>query len=297
MSRRAAVFGAAGQLGVELVHELRRRKYSVMGWDRSEVDITNRAAVESALASYEAEVAFNCAAYNQVDVAEREPDAAFHINALAVRHMALACRQADACLVQFSTDYVFDGLARHPYAEDDHPHPLSAYAVSKLAGEFYARAYSDNVLIIRTSGVYGPGGRHTARGNFVELMLRLAAAKHPIRVVQDHVASPTFAPLLAEQAAELVERGQTGLFHIGGGAPISWFQFARLIFQAAGMDPLVLATNQREYRTAARRPQYSALSNAKTERLGIGPMPPIAKALEEYFADRTRSASVTTQAR
>ena len=113
---------------------------------------------------------------------------------------------------------------------------MSAYAVSKLAGELYARAYLDNALIVRTSGVYGPGGRKTARGNFVELMMRLAASQQPIRVVQDHVASPTFAPLLAARAADLVERGQTGVFHIGGGAPISWFQFARLIFQAAGVE-------------------------------------------------------------
>ena len=297
MTRRAVVFGAAGQLGVELMRELQARGYATIGFDRGDADITDGAAVESAVAGHEADVVFNCAAYNQVDIAEREPSAAFQVNALAVRHLALACRQADARLVQFSTDYVFDGFAHHPYAEDDHPHPLSAYAVSKLAGELYARAYLDNALIVRTSGVYGPGGRKTARGNFVELMMRLAASQQPIRVVQDHVASPTFAPLLAARAADLVERGQTGVFHIGGGAPISWFQFARLIFQAAGVDPLVLATNHREYRTAARRPQYSALSNAKMERLGLPPMPPIAKALEEYFADRGRPAGATSQAR
>ena len=297
MTRRAVVFGAAGQLGVEMVREIQSRGYATIGFDRGDVDITNGAAVESAVAGHEADVVFNCAAYNQVDVAEREPEAAFQINALAVRHIALACRQADARLVQFSTDYVFDGFAHYPYAEDDHPHPLSAYAVSKLAGELYARAYLDNALIVRTSGVYGPGGRNTARGNFVELMMRLASSRQPIRVVEDHVASPTFAPLLAARAADLVERGQTGVFHIGGGAPISWFQFARLIFQAAGMDPLVLATNHREYRTAARRPQYSALSNAKMERQGLDPMPPIAKALEEYFAERSRPAGATSQAR
>jgi dTDP-4-dehydrorhamnose reductase len=291
MSRRAVVFGAAGQLGVELVREMQSRGYATIGFDRGDVDITDGAAVESAVAGHEADVVFNSAAYNQVDVAEREPEAAFQINALAVRHMALACRQADARLVQFSTDYVFDGFAHLPYAEDDHPHPLSAYAVSKLAGELYARAYLDSALIVRTSGVYGPGGRNTARGNFVELMMRLAASQQPIRVVHDHVASPTFAPLLASRAADLVERGQTGVFHIGGGAPISWFQFARLIFQAAGVDPLVLATNHREYRTAARRPQYSALSNAKMERLGLEPMPPMAKALEAYFAERTAGAA------
>jgi len=290
MKRRAAVFGAAGQLGLELVRELKDRGYSVIGWDRSHVDITDRAAVENALASYEAEVAFNCAAYNQVDVAEKEPQAAFLVNALAVRNLALACRQVDARLVHFSTDYVFDGCAGYPYAEDDPTHPLGAYAVSKLAGELYAQAYLDRPLLVRTSGVFGPGGLNTPRGNFVELMLRLAAAGQPIRVVEDHVASPTFAPLLAARTLDLLERGQSGIFHVGGGAPISWFQFARTIFEVAGVQPMLLATNEREYRTPARRPKYSALSNAKMERVGLEPMPPLRQALEQYFARREAGA-------
>src|ERR1041384_2292258 len=143
------------------------------------------------------------------------------------------------------------------------PHPLGAYAVSKLAGELYARAYLDKALVVRTSGVFGPGGLGTARGNFVELMLRLSASRNPIRVVEDHVASPTFAPLLAARTVDLVERQATGVVHVGGGTPISWFHFARAIFELAGVQPVLLATNEREYRTAARRPRYSALSNGK----------------------------------
>jgi len=286
MNRRAVVFGAVGQLGVELVRELKQRGYSVGAWDRGQADITDAAAVERAIAGFDPQVVFNAAAYNQVDVAEQEPQAAYAVNALAVRNLALACRQVDARLVHFSTDYVFDGAARHPYAEDDQPHPLGAYAVSKLAGELYAQAYLDRVLIVRTSGVFGPGGVATARGNFVELMLRLAGAGRPIRVVEDHVASPSFSPALAARTIDLVDRDQTGLFHIGGGAPISWFQFAKTIFEVAGLQPVLLATNEREYRTTARRPRYSALSNAKMERLGIAPMPPLRPALEQYFAAR-----------
>ena len=280
------MFGAAGQLGVELVRELKVRQYEVKALDRAQVDITNPAAVENALAAVEAEVVFNAAAYNQVDVAEKEPQAAFQVNALAVRNLALACRQNDARLVHFSTDYVFDGTARHPYTEEDPTHPLGAYAVSKLAGELYAQAYLDAALVVRTSGVFGPGGLATARGNFVELMLRLAGSGNPIRVVEDHVASPTFAPLLASRTIDLVQRNTSGVFHIGGGTPTSWFQFARAIFDAAQLQPMLLATNEREYRTPARRPKYSALANAKMERTGLQPMPSLKEALELYFAQR-----------
>jgi dTDP-4-dehydrorhamnose reductase len=286
MSRKAVVFGASGQLAVELVRELNARGYEVTGLTRAQVDIADRPAVEAALARLDPQVVFNAAAYNQVDVAEQEPQAAFLVNGLAVRNLALGCRQVDARLVHFSTDYVFDGAARHPYAEDDPTHPLGAYAVSKLAGELYAQAYLDRALVVRTSGVFGPGGLATARGNFVELMLRLSASNKPIRVVEDHVASPTFAPLLASRTIDLVDRGESGVFHVGGGAPISWFQFARLIFEAASVSPVLTPTNEREYRTAARRPKYSALSNSKMERAGLDPMPPLREALAMYFAQR-----------
>jgi dTDP-4-dehydrorhamnose reductase len=291
MSLRAVVFGASGQLGTELVRELASRRYAVTAWNRAQVDIADAAAVEHALAASEADLVFNSAAYNQVDVAEKEPQAALQVNALAVRNLALACRQIDARLIHFSTDYVFDGQALQPYSEEAPTHPLSAYGVSKLTGELYAQAYLDRVLIVRTCGVFGPGGLHTARGNFVELMLRLAGSGRPIRVVEDHLASPTFAPLLASRTIDLVDGNHSGIFHIGGGEPISWFRFAGLIFEVAGLEPELLATNEREYRTAARRPKYSALSNAKMERCGLAPMPPMREAVAAYFAQR--GAAVT----
>lgn len=286
MQRRVAVLGSAGQLGVELVRELKARGYQVSFWDRNELDICDAGGVERRLAALDPAVVYNAAAYNQVDVAENEPQAAFQVNALAVRNIALACRQVDARLVHYSTDYVFDGRLNRPYTEQDPTHPLGAYAVSKLAGELYAQAYLDNCLIVRTCGVYGPGGLTTARGNFVELMLRLAGGGKPIRVVADHVASPTYAPALASRTIDLVERGASGVFHIGGGTPVSWFDWAKLIFEAAGVRPALHATSEREYRTAARRPKFSALSNAKLEQAGVAPMPPLGEVLEDYMRQR-----------
>jgi dTDP-4-dehydrorhamnose reductase len=286
--KRVAIFGSGGQLGVELKAVFAARGYELGCFERAKVDITDLAQVESALAQYDPAIVLNAAAYNQVDVAEKEPLAALEVNGLAVRNLAIACRQIDAQLVHFSTDYVFDGRAGRAYTEDDKTRPLGAYAVSKRAGELYARAYLDNPLVIRTSGVYGPGGLDTARGNFVEMMLRLAAKGSPIKVVEDHVASPTFAPALAERTAQLVERGIGGIFHLGGGSPISWFEWAVKIFKAAKVNPPVKPTNEREFRTAARRPQYSALSNAKAEALGIEPMPPLDEAIRLYMEARSK---------
>jgi dTDP-4-dehydrorhamnose reductase len=286
------VVGSSGQLGVELVHELNRRGYRTIAWDRNHLDITDSAQIDRVVAPWNPEIVFNAAAYNQVDVAESEPQAAFLVNALAVRNLALACRQLDAQFVHFSTDYVFDGTAVRPYTETDATHPLGAYAVSKLAGELYAQAYLAAPLIVRTCGVFGPGGLHTARGNFVESMLRLSRSGQPLRVVEDHVASPTYAPLLAARSIDLVERRQTGIFHIGGGKPISWFHYAQAIFAAGlpGQPVTVHPTDERAYRTAARRPKYSALSNAKMESCGVEPMPPLEEALTLYFAARQQQS-------
>jgi dTDP-4-dehydrorhamnose reductase len=289
---RVAIFGSGGQLGVELMAEFRGRGYQVEGYERGSVDITDQGAVERVIAQYDPTIAINAAAYNQVDVAEKEPVAAFQVNALAVRNLAMACRQVDAYFIHFSTDYVFDGMAGRAYVEEDTPHPLGAYAVSKLAGEYYARAYLDQVAIVRTSGVFGPGGLDTARGNFVELMLRIAAEGKPIRVVEDHVASPTFAPALASRTADLAAQRARGIFHLGGGSPISWFDWAVKIFDAAGLKPPIKPTNEREFRTAARRPKYSALSNRKVEAMGIAPMPSLDEAIRAYL-ERRRSRAVS----
>ena len=181
-----------------------------MAWDRAQVDITDPAAVESALAQYDAEVVFNAAAYNQVDVAEKEPQAAFLVNALAVRNLALACRQVDAQLVHFSTDYVFDGAARHPYVEED---PTAS--VGRLCGLQTGRRTLRASLSGSRAGGANLGRVRPGRTDHGARQFRGADAApgrfaNPIRVVEDHVASPTFAPLLASRTIDLVERKISG---------------------------------------------------------------------------------------
>ncbi len=268
--------------------ELRARGYEVRGFERAAISISNGEQVERALAEFEPVAVFNSAAYNQVDVAEKEPLAALEANALGVQNLAKACRQSDARLVHFSTDYVFDGELGRPYKETDATHPMGAYAVSKLAGELYAQAYLARPIIVRTSGVFGPGGMKTARGNFLESMLRMARDGKPLRIVSDHVASPTYAPALASRAIDILEKDLDGIFHVGGGEAISWFDYAKLIFEKAGVQADLKPTNEREYRTAARRPRFSALDNARLRECGIAAMPPLAQAVEEYLVARKK---------
>jgi dTDP-4-dehydrorhamnose reductase len=262
------------------------RGCEVKAFGRADVDVTNCSAVEELVTRHAPSLVLNATAYNMVDVAESEPEAAFAGNAFAVRNLSIAARNADARFVHFSTDYVFDGEAGRPYVETDATHPLGAYAVSKLAGEAFALAYTPDALVIRTCGVFGLAGRNTARGNFIETMLRLATRPDPIRVVEDYVASPTYAPELARCAADLVNRHAHGIFHVGGGTAISWFDFARMIFEEAGVAPELRPTNAREYRTPARRPRFSALSNAKLESIGVQPVQPLRDCVRAYMSGR-----------
>jgi dTDP-4-dehydrorhamnose reductase len=285
---RTLVLGAGGQLGAELVSELKHRGHVVFAFGRQELDITDPKAIAHAFSAYSPDGVINSAAYNQVDIAEREPEVAMNINGLAVRELALACRNAGATLMHFSTDHVFDGTKTEPYTEDDLPNPPSAYAVSKLAGELFARAYCEKTYVVRVAGVFGPAGRFTNRGNFPELVLKKAAEGSPLRVVEDFFASPTYAPALASRCLDLLEKTAPGLYHLGGGTTISWYEYALKILAAAGLTADIQPTNHREFLTPARRPRHAGLSNAKAERLGIAPMPPLEGALQEYMGIRNR---------
>ncbi len=286
---QAVVLGAGGQLGVEIVRELRTRGHSVMGVGRSQLDITVSQAVQALLSRYRPRWVINCAAYNQVDLAEREPEKAMRINGLAVRTISIACQQIGATLLHYSTDHVFDGSKDSPYVEDDLPSPPSAYAVSKLAGEHYARSNCDKSFVVRVAGVFGPAGRYTNRGNFLELILNKAAAKEPLKVVDDFFATPTYAVPLAARSLDLLEKAPFGTFHIGGGETVSWYDWARKILAAAELETELSPTNHREFVTAARRPRHASLSNAKVEALGLAKMPSLDESLADYLRRRAEA--------
>ena len=283
---QAMILGAAGQLGVELSTELRRRDYRVLAFDRKQLDITSPEAVEAVFSRHKPALVFNCAAYNFVDLAEKEPEAAMRVNGLAVRLLSMGAQRVGATFVHYSTDHVFGGDKGSPYVEEDQPAPPSAYGVSKLAGEYYARAYCERVYVIRVAGVFGPAGRHTNRGNFPELVLKKADEGSLLRVVEDFTSTPTYAPALAARSIDLTEKAEPGLYHIGGGETISWYRYALKIVEVAHRQAPIEPTDHGEYVTAARRPRHSSLSNGKMEAAGLDPMPPLSDALTDYLKRR-----------
>lgn len=288
----AVVLGAGGQLGIEMVRELERRGYSVFGVARRHLNITVESELEALIERHNPHWTINCAAYNQVDLAESEPAKAMAVNGFAVRGIAKACAKHGSTLLHYSTDHVFDGRQLDPYVEQDLPAPPSVYAVSKLSGEHFAHACSDNAYVIRVAGVFGPGGVITRHGNFPELIFKRASAGETLRIVNDYFATPTYAPALASRSIDLLEQAPAGTYHLGGGETVSWFEWARKILALAGLpETFVQPIGHAEYPTPAKRPQYASLSNAKAEAAGIAPMPSLDQAAAEWLTLRNKLAA------
>lgn len=278
------VIGAEGQLGRELVRESRKRGHRVRSWGRAQLDITDAAAVGRKIGGERPDWVLNAAAYNDVDGAEASPADAMAANALGVRAVALACRAAGATLLHYSTDYVFGGRKAGVYSEDDLPRPLSAYGVSKLAGECFARSALPAHYVLRVAGLYGPAGRATRRGNFVEAVLRRCEAGRRLAVVADQLSTPTFAPALASRSLAVLERRVPfGLYHLGGGERLSWHEFATRICSRSGRRCHVAATSLVDSSLPAVRPRNSALSNRLIHAAGIEPMPGVDECLRRYL--------------
>ncbi len=282
-----AVLGSAGQLGRDLCPRLTGE---VVPLTRQQIDLARPSTIRPVLGDLRPDVVVNCAAYNFVDKAESEPDAAFAVNAWGVRELAAVCRDLDCVLVHFSTDYVFglDDGRKIPYRESDAPGPVSVYGLSKLAGEYVVRALCPRHFVIRTCGLYGVWGSGGKGGNFVETMLRVAGQGKPLRVVADQTCTPSYTVDVATAAAALVETGRYGLYHLTNAGSCSWYDFARTIFQQAGVTADLTAIPSREYPAPARRPGYSVLAAGAYQALGLPAPRHWSDAVAAYLEERRR---------
>lgn len=276
------LIGADGQLGTDLLGSL-RGSHDIHAWTFPEHDVTRPDELTAELRAVQPELVINTAAFNRVDESEDDPGAAFGLNALAVRDLALICRDIGATLMHFSTDYVFDGAREYPYTEDDAPNPLNAYGVSKLAGEYFVRNILSRHYLVRTSGLYGAAGCWGKGSNFVDTMLRLGRSGEAIRVVDDQWVTPTSSSELAERLADLIQSGRYGLYHLTNSGQCTWYAFAEEIFRQAGIDVSLSRIDSASYGAKAVRPAYSVLHNLKAEQIGLPKFLPWQEALREYI--------------
>lgn len=266
---RVLVTGAGGQLGRELVDAFSAAGHDVVGADRHRLDIGDRHAVLQAVDSLSPQAVVNAAAWTSVDACEDDPDRAWRVNALGVRHLAEAARLVGAHLCQVSTDYVFDGTKVGPYVEWDTPNPQSAYGRSKLGGE---QELGPNATVARTSWLCGRHG-----SNMVKTVLGLAAGHDELAFVDDQRGSPTVAADLAGVVLRLVSERLPGTFHVSNQGSATWFGLACAVMGSAGLDPTrvrPVATADLDPPRPAPRPANSVLDNAAMRLMGLPLLPP-----------------------
>lgn len=272
------VVGADGQLASDFVRLLTPTA-EVIPLALADLDITDRGGVRQALASARPALVLNCAGYTAVDMAETEPDTAYRVNVLGARNVAQAAQRIGARVVYFSTDYVFDGSATEPYAEDAPTAPLSVYGRTKLLGEQATREANPDHLILRLAWMYGSTGH-----NFVRTILRLAREKDVLRIVNDQTGSPTFTEDVVHEVLTLTTDGASGTYHCVNTGRATWYEFASCIVRACGLNIPVVPIRTVDYPTLARRPAFSVLADHNLDLEGLNVMRPWQEALDDCMS-------------
>ncbi|MGO8761782.1 MAG: dTDP-4-dehydrorhamnose reductase [Desulfobaccales bacterium] len=278
---RLLITGAAGQLGQALVLAAGRQGWEAAATDAHNLDITDPEAVWGELSRQRPEVVINAAAATGVDDLESDPDGALRVNALGTRNLAVACRRLGVKLVHLSTDYVFDGTKAGPYVEWDKTEPLSVYGRSKLLGEEWVRQQCPDHFIVRTAWLYGLPGP-----NFVTAILARGRSLGPegeLKVVSDQRGTPTSAMALAPQLLALAGTEAFGTYHATCQGETTWYGFARLILETAGITVRVTPCTTAEYPRPAPRPANSVLENRLLRVAGLDLMPAWQAAFRQFW--------------
>jgi dTDP-4-dehydrorhamnose reductase len=280
---KVVVTGAGGMLGTALVPALEAVGHEVLPLTEQDADVRDLTALRYPLTAFHPDWVVNLAAYTRVDDAETHADAAYLVNALGARNVALAAAESGAAVLHLSTDYVFAGDTRSPRREYDAAVPRTVYGVSKRAGELAVAEVHARHLIVRTAWLYGRGGH-----NFVDTILRKSRAGESIAVVDDQHGSPTWTRDLAAQLIRLMASSQFGTYHVTSSGECSWHEFASHLLALAGLPP-PSRTDSAAFARPAPRPAYSVLSNLLAEYVTGRRMPTWQDAIERYLQESRSS--------
>lgn len=282
---KIVLIGANGQLGSDLFRAFSRSGHEVVSTEHSTFDVCCAEQVEELVDRVRPDSVVNTAAFHKLEECEKKPLRTFEVNAIGALNLARSCAQSRAVLVHFSTDYVFDGQKRVPYEESDLPCPLSVYGTTKVAGEELIACNTERYYIVRTSGLYGHAGSSGKGGNFVETMLKKAANRERISVVNDQILTPTATLDLASMVQRLIDMEAFGLYHVSCADSCSWYQFAREIFAFKKIEVDLVPVETRDFASPVKRPPYSVLSKNRLKGLGLS-MPEWRDSLERYLRAR-----------
>lgn len=275
---KVLVTGVKGQLGYDVVNELKKRGHVPVGVDVEEMDITDESKVEEVIEHEMPDAVVHCAAYTAVDAAEDNVDICRKVNGEGTENIAKVCGKFDIKLIYISTDYVFDGEGTHMWQPDDQRNPLNVYGQTKYEGELAVEKYTEKYFIVRIAWVFGVNGK-----NFIKTMLNLGSTRDELNVVNDQVGSPTYTYDLAKLLVDMVESDKYGKYHATNEGLCTWCEFAKEIFKQAGMNVKVNPVSSEEFPAKAKRPHNSRMSKDKLEANGFERLPRWEDALGRYL--------------
>jgi len=275
---KVLVTGVKGQLGYDVVGELKKRNIEAVGVDIDEMDITDAASVDKVIKEASPDAVIHCAAYTAVDAAEDNVDICRKVNKDGTQNIANVCKELDIKMIYISTDYVFDGEGTRPWEPDDKPDPLNVYGLTKYEGEVAVTSTLSKYFIVRIAWVFGVNGK-----NFIKTMLNLAKTHDSLTVVNDQFGSPTYTYDLARLLVDMVLTDKYGIYHATNEGIITWYDFACKIFETAGLNVKVSPVSASEYPAKAKRPSNSRMSKQKLVDNGFELLPTWQDALKRYI--------------
>lgn len=284
MKSNVLILGAKGMLGQELVDVFScDRKYTVMGWDFEDIDVTDFISAEKKIRAFAPDIIINAVAYNAVDRCEESDEEykkALLLNAEVPKFLAHIGKEMNRVFVHYSTDYVFDGTEKSGYKEDAEPNPISRYGISKMKGEENVLAEGGKNYVIRLSKLFGkPAGSSIAKKSFFDVMLTLGLTKKEIQAVDDEKSCFTYAPDLAKETKALIEENVPfGIYHLPNSGDVTWYEAVNELYTQAQMSVIIHPVGSDVFPRPAKRPRYSRLVNTKRM-----PLRSYKEALKEYL--------------
>lgn len=274
------VTGVRGQLGYDVVKELEKKNYEVVGIDREELDLTNSEAVNDFFVNEHFDAIIHCAAYTAVDNAEDDQATCYAINVEATKYLATHAEQMNAKFIYVSTDYVYPGTGDGAYEVADEKGPTNHYGVTKLQGEEVVKELLEKYFIVRISWVFGVNGN-----NFIKTMLKLSETRDELSIVDDQIGSPTYTADLAPLLVDMVQTEKYGEYNASNEGFCSWADFASEIFRIAGKEMLIHRVDSSAFPTKATRPKNSRMSKQALSDAGFKLLPAWEDATKRYISE------------